>query len=77
MVNLNLKRVTEFISKSKSKKLFYTLNDSEIENKLRAKFFLVDLNLISVSDTHDNLINIIKVITPSGNSNDDYTLNEF
>lgn len=72
-----LKIFAEFISHSKTKKIFYTLSDRENENKLRSIFFNVDLCIVSIADNLDTLKRIIKDATPSGNPHDDYTFEEF
>lgn len=77
MENANLKLIADFISQSKTKKIFYTLSGRENEKKIRTTFFNVVLSIVSVSDTLDNLKSIIKAITPSGNPDDDYTFEEF
>jgi len=80
MENANLKLIADFISKSKTKKLTYTLKKYEIEKGLKTLFLKksnTELRMVSVSDSYDNLTEIIKVIKPSDNPNNDYTLDEF
>lgn len=77
MEDSKLKLIADFISESKTKKIFYTLSGRENESNLRATFFHVPLSIVSVSDTLDNLKGILQNVMPSGNPKDDYTLEEF